>query len=100
MWRFLANMSGDEFSHLEHADLALAVEDRPERFIRVDHGSLFLILATVLLDVIPKFLREFRTRERFRTNDGSEFIVRLDRSHEGGVRLALGRSLFGFRHRG
>ena len=92
-------MSGDEFRHLEHADLALAVEDRPERFIRVDHGSLFLILTTVLLDVIPKFLGEFRTRERFRTNDGSEFIIGLNRSHEGRVRLAFG-SLFGFRHRG
>jgi hypothetical protein len=51
-------MSGDQFGHLEHADLAFAVEDRLERIVRIDHGPLFLILATVLLDVVPEFLGE------------------------------------------
>ena len=97
--RDLADMSGDEFSHLEHTDLALAVKYRPESVVRIDHGSLFLVLTTVLLDVVPKFLGEFRTRERFRTDDCSKFIIGLDRPHEGGIRLALGRSL-GFRHKG
>jgi hypothetical protein len=97
--RDLADMSGDEFSHLEHTDLALAVKYRPESVVRIDHGSLFLVLTTVLLDVVPKFLGEFRTRERFRTDDCSKFIIGLDRPHEGGVRLALGRSL-SFRHKG
>jgi hypothetical protein len=97
--RDLADMSGDEFGHLEHTDLALAVKYRPESVVRIDHGSLFLVLTTVLLDVVPKFLGEFRTRERFRTDDCSKFIIGLDRPHEGGVRLALGRSL-SFRHKG
>jgi hypothetical protein len=97
--RYLADMSGDEFRHLEHTDLALAVKYRLEVVVRVDHGSLFLILTTVLLDVVPKLLGEFGTRQWFRTDDGGEFLIGLHRSHEGGVRLALGRSL-GFRHRG
>ena len=94
-------MSGDEFGHLEHADLALAVEDRPERIVRVNHRSLFLILTSVLLDVVPEFFGELGTRKRFGTNDRGEFIIRLDRAHEGGVRFTLG-SFFGcgFRHRG
>ena len=92
-------MSGDEFRHLEHGYLALAVEYRPEGFVRVDHGSLFLILTTILLDVVPKLLGELGTWQWFRTNNGGEFVVRLHRSHEGGIRLAFG-SLFGFRHTG
>ena len=62
-------MARDEFGHLEHADLALAVEDGLERIVRIDHGPLFLILATVLLDVVPEFLGELGTWERFRTDD-------------------------------
>ena len=92
-------MSGDEFGHLEHAHLALAVEYRPERFIRINHGSLFLVLTTVLLDVFPKLLGELGTRDGFGTDHRGEFVIGLDRPHEGGVRLAFGRSL-GFRHKG
>ena len=54
-------MSGDQFGHLEHADLALAVEDGPERIVRIDHNPFFLILATVLLDVVPKLLGKLGT---------------------------------------
>ena len=93
-------MSGDELRHLEHADLALAIEHRPERFVRVDHGSLFLILTTILLDVVPKLFGELGTWEWSRTNNGGEFVVWLHRPHEGWIRLAFGRSLFGFRHTG
>ncbi len=50
----LADMSRDKLGHLEHADLALAVKYGPERLVRIDHGSFFLILATVLLDVVPE----------------------------------------------
>ena len=93
-------MSRDELCHLEHGYLALAVEDRPEGFIRVYHGSLFLVLTTILLDVVPQLFGEFGTWKRSRTNNGSEFVVRLHRPHEGRIGLALGRSLFGFRHTG
>jgi hypothetical protein len=94
-------MSRDEFGHLEHADLTLAVKDRPERIVRVNHRSLFLILASVLLDVVPEFLGELGTRQRFGANDRGEFIIRLHRPHEGGVRFTFG-SFFGcgFRHKG
>jgi hypothetical protein len=91
-------MSGDELGHLEHADLALAIKDWPESVVRVDHGSLFLVLAAVLLDVFPEFLGQLRSRERLGTHDNGKFVVGLDRSHEGGVRFAFGRSL-GFRHK-
>ena len=92
-------MSRDEFGHLEHAHLALAVKYRPEIVVGVDLRSLFLVLKTVLLDVVPELFGELGTWDRFGTNDGGEFVVGLHRSHEGGVRLAFG-SLFGFRHRG
>jgi hypothetical protein len=91
-------MARDELCHLEHANLALAVEYRAERVVRVDHGSLFLILTTVFLDVIPKLLGELRTWDWFRTYNGREFLVGLHRPHEGGIRLAFGRSFCGFRH--
>ena len=95
------NMSGDQLRHLEHADLALAIEDGPERVVRIDLRSLFLVLQTVLLDVVPEFLGELGTWQRFRTDDCGKLVVGLHRSHEGGVRFAFGRSfLLGFRHRG
>ena len=93
-------MSGDELRHLEHAHLALAVEYRSKRVVGIDLSSLFLVLKTVLLDVVPKLLGELGTWERSRTNNGSEFVVWLHRPHEGGIELAFGRSLFGFRHTG
>ena len=92
-------MPRDKFRHLEHADLALAIEHRPHGIVRIDHGSFLFVLQAVLLDVFPEFLGELRTREWFRTDNGGEFIVRLYRSHERGIRLALGRS-FCFGHRG
>ena len=87
--RNLADMSRDEFGHLEHADLALAVEDRPERIVRVNHRSLFLILTSVLLDVVPEFLGELGTGNRFGADDSGEFLVGLHRPHEGGVRFTF-----------
>jgi len=92
-------MSRDEFGHLEHADLALAIEYRPQSIVRINHGPFLFVLQTILLDVIPEFFGELRTREWFRTDNGGKFIVRLYRSHERGIRLALGRS-FCFGHRG
>jgi len=55
-------VSRDEFRHLEHADLALAVENWLERIVRIDHGALFLVLATTLLDVVPQLFGELGTR--------------------------------------
>ena len=52
----LPDVSGDKLRHLEHANLALAIEYRSEIVVRVDLRSLFFILQTILLDVIPKFL--------------------------------------------
>jgi len=50
-------MAGDQFRHLKHAYLTLAVEYWLERVVRIDLSSLLFVLQTVLLDVIPKFLR-------------------------------------------
>ena len=82
-------MPRDEFRHLEHTDLALAVEDGAERIVRVDLSSLCFVLKTILLDVVPKLFRELGTWQRFRSDDGSEFVIGLDGSHEGWVRLAF-----------
>ena len=57
----LANVSRDELGHLEHADLTLAVEYRSERFIGINHGSLFSVLKAVPLNVVPKLFGELGT---------------------------------------
>jgi hypothetical protein len=62
-FRELLDVFRNQFGHLEHADLALSVEYRPERVIGVDHRSFFLILATILLNVVPEFFRQLRARE-------------------------------------
>jgi len=89
---------GDQLGHLEHADLTLAVENGTKRVIGINLGSLLFILTTVFLNVVPQFFRELGTRERFRANDGREFIIRLDGAHKCGVRLAFRLFSFGFRH--
>jgi hypothetical protein len=91
-------MLRDEFRHLEHAHLALAVEYRPESVVGVNLRSLLFVLKAIFLDVIPKLLSELRTWDWFRTYNGREFLVGLHRPHEGGIRLAFGRSFCGFRH--
>ena len=53
-WEELPDVSGDELCHLEHADLALPVEHWFERIVRINHRPLFLILASVFLDVVPE----------------------------------------------
>jgi len=58
-------MSRDELRHLEHADLALAVEYGPHRVVGVDLGSLRFVLETVLLDVVPELFRKLGTRQWF-----------------------------------
>jgi hypothetical protein len=93
-------MSRDELGHLEHRDLRLTAEDRPELVVGVDLGPHLRVLEPVSLDIGPELFGELRARQRARANDGSECIVRLDRSHEGGIRFALGSFLFGFRHGG
>ena len=87
--RGLADVARDEFRHLEHAHLALAVKNRPERIVGVDLRSLRLVLKTVLLDVVPKLFGELGTRQWFRTNDSGELVVWLNGSHEGGIGLAF-----------
>jgi len=54
-------MARDELSHLEHAHLALAVENRSERVVGVDLSPLGFVLKAVLLDVVPKLLGQFGT---------------------------------------
>jgi len=91
-------MSRDEFGHLEHTYLTLAVKDRSERIVRIDLRPLLFVLKTVFLNIVPELLRQFGTRKWRRTDDSCELVIGLDWSHEGRVRLAFG-SLFGFRHR-
>jgi len=57
-------MSGDQFGHLEHADLLLAIENSLKAFIGVDQRFLFLILQAVLANVSPKFLGQLSPRKR------------------------------------
>ena len=82
-------MTRDELRHLEHADLALAVENRSERIVGVNLGSLRFVLQTVLLDVVPELLGKLGTRQWFGTDDSGELVVRLNGSHEGGIGFAF-----------
>ena len=56
----LAQMLRDEFGHLEHAHLALAIKYRPERVVGVDHDSFLFVLQTAPLDVCPKLFCKLR----------------------------------------
>jgi hypothetical protein len=58
----LAEMLRDEFGHLEHADLALAIKYRPELIVGVDHDSLLFVLKAAPLDVGPQLLGKLRAR--------------------------------------
>jgi len=82
-------MARDELGHLEHADLALAVENRSERVVGVNLRPFGFVLKAVLLDVVPKLLGQFGTGQRSRADDSGELVIRLDRSHEGGIGLAF-----------
>jgi hypothetical protein len=85
-------VSRNEFSHFEHANLALAVENRPERIVGVDLGSLFFVLKAIPLNVGPELFGQLGTRQWSRTNNSRELVVGLDRSHEGGIRFSFGGS--------
>jgi len=61
----LSDVARDELGHLEHAHLALAVKNRPERIVGVDLSSLRFVLKTVLFDVVPKPLGELGTWDWF-----------------------------------
>jgi hypothetical protein len=87
--RSLTNVARDELRHLEHADLALAVEYGPHRVVGVDLGSLRFVLKTVFLNIVPKLLGKLGTRQRLRADDSGELVVGLDWSHEGGIGLAF-----------
>ncbi len=52
----LFDVRRDELRHLEHCDLAFAVEDFLQLFIREDVPLVRRILKVVLLDVFPKLL--------------------------------------------
>ena len=56
----LAQMLRDEFGHLEHAHLALAIKYRPELVVGVDHDSFLFVLQTAPLDVCPKLFCKLR----------------------------------------
>jgi len=57
-------MFRDELGHLKHTHLALAVKYRPQRVVRVNHGSFLFILQTAPLDVVPKLFGELGTWQR------------------------------------
>ena len=90
----LEDMARDEFRHLEHAHLFLAIEDGLEGVVGIDQGLFLFVLKFVFLDVIPELLGEFAAWERFRSDDDCELLVRLDGLHECGVWFTGG--FFGF----
>lgn len=59
----LFQMRGDEFRHLEHSHLVLS-EDGAKLIVSEDISLVLRVLKIVLLDVFPKLLNDFRSRER------------------------------------
>ena len=55
----LPDVPGDQLGHLEHADLAFAVEYGAKRIVSVDLSSFLFVLQPVLLDIVPQFFCEF-----------------------------------------
>lgn len=76
-------MARDEFGHLEHRDLLLAIEDRLQLVIGIDLGLFLSILQAVLLDVCPELLGDLCARKRFVTDNFCQSCIRLDGFHEG-----------------
>ena len=66
-------MLGNKLGHLEHADLALAAEYSFQLVIGVNHGLLGFVLQSVLLDILPEFLRDLSTRHCLIADDFAEF---------------------------
>jgi hypothetical protein len=81
-------VTGDQFGHLEHADLGLAIEDDLQCIICIDHGLFSLVLETILFDVFPKLLRELATGKRGGSHDSRKSFVRLDRFRQSWIELA------------
>jgi hypothetical protein len=86
-------MSGNQFCHLEHANLTFAVENFPQGFVGIYHGSLFLILTTVLPNVGPQLFGYLRARKRFGTDNCGKLGIGLHWPHKSGTRLTF-RSCF------
>ena len=55
----LPDVPGDQLGHLEHADLAFAIEYGAKRIVSIDLSSFLFVLEPVLLDVVPQFFCEF-----------------------------------------
>jgi len=55
----LPDVPGDQLGHLEHADLAFAIEYGAKRIVSIDLSSFLFVLQPVLLDVVPQFFCEF-----------------------------------------
>src|SRR5689334_20001291 len=79
----------DQLGHFEHRDFALTAKHGLELVVGVDHATLFRVLKPVALDVLPELLRDFRARNRIRSDDRGERTSRRLRRHEGGVRRTL-----------
>ena len=86
----LLQVPGDQFGHLEHADLLLAIEDDLQCGIRVDEGLLLGVLELVFLDVIPELLGEFGPGQRLGTDDCRQGFIGLDWLQEPSIWFSFG----------
>ena len=83
-------MLADQFGHVEHAHLSLAIENCLEGVIGIDHAAVLFVLEAILLNVDPEFLRHFRAGQRIGTNDKRELGIGSYRLHESGVWFTSG----------
>jgi hypothetical protein len=71
-------MPRDVFCHLEHGHLLLASKNSFEHIVSVSQHFVLRILQFVLPDIIPELLDYFATRERLRSYNFGQRIIRLN----------------------
>src|SRR5882672_6940720 len=70
-------MMSHELRQIEHGDLLLPVNDRPQLCIRIDHAPILGILQTVLFNIGPEPFSDLGAWQRRTANDGSQLRARL-----------------------
>lgn len=87
---YFFQMPGYQLSHLEHADVLLAVEDRFQAVVGVNLRFLLAVLQVSLADVGPELLGQLGPGQGLVADNFGEHVVWLYWLHEGCAGLPLG----------
>ena len=74
-------MPRNVFGHLKHGHLLFASKNSFEGIVSIDQRLFLCVLKFVFLDVIPYLFGHFATRDRLRSHNLGERIIRLNGFH-------------------